>query len=442
MEVDAGAPVADAGASDATDATKKGRTAPPEAPARDREYSSVIASRLPADVTADEVRAFFRECGAILEIAGPRTVAERTEEGEETSAALVEFADRAAAGAAHTRTLKRVRGFEVLVSPSQQCTLYVTNFPPDADDAAIRERFGRYGAIFDVRWPSRKFMHSRRFCYVQFVRADYAHAALAEHGVHWSEEFALQVFLSNPAHKKQRTDAHANERELYMTGLPRGAHEEQVRAFFEPHAPVEGVRLPLRPDGKSRGIAFISFHSAIDARRAMQATNSTQFLGRLVAVMLADAGRRAPARPESAEDRHARSVVVAGLPPDAQEALIQQAVEKALGPGTVKRVFWTPGRHDADAQADSLVELQDAETAGRAVLGASVEYDGRPLVLRAHTPAPKEAFVPRAAARARRGRGGALGFARVHEPRAEPRADAPDRGAPKGQDQFRAMLYK
>ena len=420
---------------------KKGRTDAPQ-PARDREFSSIMVSGLPHDATEAELRHFFRECGEIYEVAGPRGVAETTPEGERTAAALVEFTERDMVAAARTRDLKRIRGFEVHIAPSYQCTLYVTNFAPDTDDAQIRARFGQYGALFDVRWPSRKFAQSRRFCYVQFVRADYAHAALAEHGVHWSEEFALQVFLSNPAHKKQRTDAHANERELYMTGLPRGAHEEQVRAFFEPHAPVEGVRLPLRPDGKSRGIAFISFHSAIDARRAMQATNSTQFLGRLVAVMLADAGRRAPARPESAEDRHARSVVVAGLPPDAQEALIQQAVEKALGPGTVKRVFWTPGRHDADAQADSLVELQDAETAGRAVLGASVEYDGRPLVLRAHTPAPKEALVPRAAARARRGRGGALGFARVHEPRAEPRADAPDRGAPKGQDQFRAMLYK
>ena len=439
MEVDAGAPVADAGASDATDATKKGRTAPPEAPARDREYSSVIASRLPADVTADEVRAFFRECGAILEIAGPRTVAERTEEGEETSAALVEFADRAAAGAAHTRTLKRVRGFEVLVSPSQQCTLYVTNFPPDADDAAIRERFGRYGAIFDVRWPSRKFMHSRRFCYVQYVQPAYAQAALAEHGAHWHGDHPLSVLLSNPAHRKQRTDANANDKELFVSGLPRGATAEELRALFEAHAPVRDVRMPQRPDGKSRGIAFLDFATPLDARRAMHATNGAAFHGRTLAVVLAQAGRHG--RPEASPDtgRHARSVRVAGLPPDAQEALIQQAVEKALGPGSVKRVFWTPGREPHGELCDSLVEFNDEATAGRALLGASATYgDAYPLTFEAHAPRRHEAsesFVPRAA-RAARGLG-------TFAPRAAHTAtEAPAPTRPKGQDQFREMLRR
>lgn len=27
----------------------------------------------------------------------------------------------------------------------------------------------QYGTIFDVRWPSKKFKATRRFCYVQFT---------------------------------------------------------------------------------------------------------------------------------------------------------------------------------------------------------------------------------------------------------------------------------
>jgi len=64
-------------------------------------------------------------------------------------------------------------------------TLYVTNFPESADDPYLRDLFGKvspeiglllipadlikYGTIFEIRWPSKKFKATRRFCYVQFT---------------------------------------------------------------------------------------------------------------------------------------------------------------------------------------------------------------------------------------------------------------------------------
>ena len=67
-----------------------------------------------------------------------------------------------------------------------QSTLYVTNFPEAADDKFIRDLFGKvrglhylrqmhiitsikYGVLFDIRWPSKKFKSTRRFCYVQYT---------------------------------------------------------------------------------------------------------------------------------------------------------------------------------------------------------------------------------------------------------------------------------
>lgn len=413
------------GEAETDEAPKRARVGGEE-PARDREYSAVIASGLPSDASADEVRAFFRECGVIFDVNGPRHVAELTDDGERTSAALVEFTERDAAAAALTRTLKRIRGFEVHVALSFQCTLYVTNFPPDADDAALRARFEKYGALFDVRWPSRRFMQSRRFCYVQFVHPRAAEAALQEHGSHWHGDHPLQVFLSNPMHKKVRSDADANARELFVSGLPRSTSAEDVRAFFETHAPVLNVRLPERPDGKSRGIAFIDFGSALDARRAMQATNSTMFKGRLIAVVLADAGKSRGAPPAADPEWRSRSVRVSGLPADAQEALIQQAVEKAIGAGTVRRIFWTPG---AEGIRDALVELSDPGIAGRAVLAADAKYGEHPLVFSEYAAVQRAPRAPRG-----RGRGrGAFGHTRTHTSSA---ADT----QPKTQDQFRAML--
>lgn len=423
-------------AEDEAPADKRRAETEEPAPSRDREFSSVMVSGLPAQATEADVRTFFRDCGTIFSLVGPREMAATDEDGQPTSAALVEFTDRDGAGAARTRDWKKVRGSQARVTLSYLCTLYVTNFPPDASDEAVRARFAPYGPIFDVRWPSRKFQQSRRFCYVQFATEAAAQAALAEHGAHWHGEHALQVLLSNPQHRKQRSDAHANDKELYMTGLPRSATSEDVRQFFAPHGDVAEVRVPARPDGKSRGIAFIQFHSALDARRAMQATNSTKFQGRLVAVMLADAGRNARPERSSGDDWRARSVLVAGLPPDAQEALIQQALESALGPQSVRRVFWTPGRAPGpDGTCDSLVELADAETAGKAVLTARASYAGAPLTLSAHVPpAPTPAappLVPRGAGAARGRR--AFGFSRVHT--------ASDT-VPKTQDAFRDMLRK
>ena len=58
-------------------------------------------------------------------------------------------------------------------------TLFITNFPREMDDAAIKYLFGnvcltdtrrvltrQYGLILHSRWPSRKYADARRFCYI------------------------------------------------------------------------------------------------------------------------------------------------------------------------------------------------------------------------------------------------------------------------------------
>ena len=103
--------------------------------------------------------------------------------------------------AALTKDKKRVQGHEVAVHLAWKSTLYITNFPEGADDTFIRTLFGKvrwsgycqctcllmtvdclqYGEIFDVRWPSKKFKSTRRFCYLQYtspVRPPFSHCIL------------------------------------------------------------------------------------------------------------------------------------------------------------------------------------------------------------------------------------------------------------------------
>ncbi|CAD6967408.1 unnamed protein product [Tilletia controversa] len=475
---------------------------------RDREHSSVVVANMPPDATQAEVRALFNRCGHIQTLSGPIVLSDGR------SAAVVEFANRSAVTGALTRNGKSFRADveeDISVFLGHDCTLYVTNFPEETTDGDIRERFGKYGPIFSVRWPSKKFSEKRRFVYVQYANPEAAKAALVENGVKLSETTKLVVALSDPDRKKKRSDAQANLKELYITGLPRVATvAEEVRALFEQYGTVDDLRIPTAKEKDSRalegqiqGIAFVDMHTDLEAQRAMRELNSTTYRGKVLSVTLAaPRGASHVKAPPSHYERgaggaqKARSVIVRGLPLDAQEGLIQQTLDLALGTpggGSVKGIEWTPGE---DGKGLARVELRDAAVAGKLLLLPDVAYDGKhplsivPLGTRGGAVEPRgrgqqseggsqgttttggessTMLLPRAARTGLgRGRGrGGLGFARPSAPRVPSGStashgngsggDSMDVDAPaaasagvgageggqtvkRGQDDFRAML--
>lgn len=197
------------------------------APARDREYATVLVSGLAADSTEADLRKFFRECGQIREVT-------LTPQGDRMVAA-VEFMDRQAIPAALTRDKKRVGDQEVHVYQAGQTTLFVTNFPEKMDDTGLRELFAPYGDIVETRWPSRKYKDSRRFCYVQFTTTGAAATASQElHGKELESGFPISVLISDPERKKERSDAHADARELYVNQLSKFMNEQDMERVFSP----------------------------------------------------------------------------------------------------------------------------------------------------------------------------------------------------------------
>lgn len=454
--------------------SKRGRQGDHQ-PARDRENSSVLVADLPSDATMRDLQTLFADCGAIREIS------DLTVTGD-SAIGVVEFMDRSSIAAAKTKDKKRVRGREVNVSLGCECTLYVTNFPPEYDDAAIKALFGNYGTIHNVRWPSKRFDQSRRFCYVQFARpreAREAQSALHQHSL--TPGMSLQVYLSDPSRRKQRTDANANDRELFVTGISKRCSTEEVQSHFDALGDVEGFRMPRGRDGEFKGIAFVDYRTPIEAQRAAAELNGTLVGGKAVRVQLADSSRsdrQSVTRTASSvgspspissggtgkarlSDSHtkdnpsaasnhlpgfaSRSVKVRGLPPSAQEPLIQQLFERAAGGvGKVRKVEWTPITHStssaaaaAPTLASAIVEFEDAATAGRVTLmSGQIAYGNAATGLSTLTVLPLErsaavaavsgamvnansdvsttAFVPRASMRGgvARGRGrgrGAIG---------------------------------
>lgn len=353
---------------------KKTRTNDAEsAPARDREHCSVLVAGLHPSTGAQAVRTLLRGCGRIVELSGPTVV------GESESAALVEFADPSGSASALTRHGKPLNESLVTIHIGWKCTLFVTNFPEEWDDSQIRSTFSPYGRIFNVRWPSKRFVSTRRFCYVQYTTPDAATAAVA--ALDKSEVApgrSLNVALSDPSRRKQRTDAHENAKELFVSGFPRNITEDELKTYFADFGTVKGVRLLRNAEGWLRGIGFVDFEKVLDANRAMRELNSTKWRGKTISVTIADNrnahGAAHRATPAEMAERRTRSIRVEDLPVDAQEALIQQAVERAVGLGTVKQVLWRP---DGTTQR-ATVEFNSPAEAGKAVLigqTGSIKYD-------------------------------------------------------------------
>jgi RNA recognition motif-containing protein len=125
-------------------------------------------------VTEMKVERFFQDCGTINNIL-------LVPEGN-TTTATIEFETIEDVLAAQTRDSKSFEGHAIQVQGGSGCTVWVTNFPPIADERYIRDLFKDCGEIIDVRFPSLKFASNRRFCYVQFKMAEQAFSATALSG--------------------------------------------------------------------------------------------------------------------------------------------------------------------------------------------------------------------------------------------------------------------
>ncbi|KIK08003.1 hypothetical protein K443DRAFT_1909 [Laccaria amethystina LaAM-08-1] len=414
---------------------------------RDRENSSVFVAELPTGVTNDELKDLFKDCGSVREIKITQLPGELV--------ATVEFLQRDSIPAALTKDKKRLRDQEVAVHLAWKSTLYVTNFPESADDPYMRNLFGKYGVIFDVRWPSKKFKTTRRFCYIQYTAPNSAERALELHGRELEPNLPINVYISNPERKKERTDQDANEREVYVAGFSKYTTKADLEKLFSTYGKLKEVRIATEPDGLVKGYAFIEYEEAKDAQTAL-AANNYELKKRRIAVTLSDSRVRARHRQVPPNPKYqfqkirSRSVRIRNLPPATQEGLLQQVLEK-IAP--VKRVEVFVDKQEA------VVELENPAEAGKLLLRTeAVVFNGHTLELmeegrdgsstRASAPPPKAGglFVPRRAAVSRPRAG--LGHARAA---VASKSTTQDRGAAsqassskassgKGQDDFRKML--
>ena len=269
---------------------------------RDRENATILVQNLPKSIPETRIRQFFRDCGTINSLKVLRE--------SDSSSATVEFEDKDSALAAQTRDGKDFEDHELRIQLGSGSTIFVANYPPTADESHMRSLFSRFGDIVDIRFPSLKFDTHRRFCYIQFKHVSQAKAAVnaLDGNIVGEEGLKLQVKISNPLEKKDRTGATAEGRELFVRNVHWDSSEQDIKALFSAHGTVESVRLPRNINGKSKGFCYVTFSSASEAQTAIVALNGTNYLSRTLTIEIANAKKIAKRQTNTIISRVDRSV--------------------------------------------------------------------------------------------------------------------------------------
>ncbi|RKU49474.1 Splicing factor [Coniochaeta pulveracea] len=259
---------------EAEQSTEAASAATAQALKRDRENTSVFVENLPSGTTATAVRKYFREYGHINNLV-PK---------HESDSFLVEFRSPEEAQSALLRDGKYFGTEQISVRPATGCTIYVTNYPPEADEAYIRKLFAGCGDIFDLRLPNLQVNTMRRFCYITFRNSEAAAKATKLDGKKLEGKYKLVAKYSDPTARQHRSGATAEEREVHVQNLHFETTEDELRKMFSHHGNVQSVRILRNMAGRSTGTAFVDMETKEQAKAAVAGLDKCNCRGRTITV--------------------------------------------------------------------------------------------------------------------------------------------------------------
>lgn len=354
---------------------------------RDRENTTIVVRHLPASVTESQVRKFFRDCGKILAL-------NIVPEDKDAATATIEFESKEDVLTAHTKGMKSFEGHFISITEGTRTTLWVTNYPAEADEQYIRSLFEDYGEIVEVRFPSLKVNTHRRFCYVQFLTSKQAeNASHSLDGKSLGGNLRLSAKISDPSARKQRTGATQEGREVYVGNLDWSASETDVTTLFSESGNIESCRIPRNAAGKSKGAAFLIFSSQHEAQMALT-MNLRLFKDRVLTVDISkpkaakhqattvvnETSPDAALNPDqdsnatphhnkphlSSQDASQRTVALLNVPDTVNDARLRRFIEPHA---SFRKIVLRPDHEGA------IVELANAAEAGK----LSMSLDGREI---------------------------------------------------------------
>jgi RNA recognition motif-containing protein len=378
----------------------------PVGPSRDREHATVVVKNLPLETSEHQVRQFFRHVSPVLhslieplltrvQIGTINGVKMISGEDKKSEIAIIEFDTQEEALSAQTRDQKDFHGNTIEVKVDTDTTLFVTNFPPTADEEYIRNLFGKYGEVLEVRFPSLKYQTSRRFCYVQFATSSAAHQATELDGTSTENGHKLIAKISDPSKKQNRSGPMQEGREIFCKNVDFKLGEKDVREAFTKFGTIEKFHMPVNVDGSRRGFCFLTFSTKEEAEAALAMNEEMLGSRRLQVNLSGQTGAkrmtstiisrvRTSASPsaevngegsnvvETSGERGNRTLGLMNIPDTVNDARIRALVEPF---GRLIKIVLRPDHQGA------IVEFADVNDAGKASLALEGKeiVPGRPL---------------------------------------------------------------
>jgi RNA recognition motif-containing protein len=434
-------------------------------PKRDREHTSIIVKKLPAETTQTQIRQFFSADGSAV-----RNVVMKEEKDSVT--AIVEFESSELADYALSKEAKGFEGHNISIERGQSTTLYVANYPAHAGEEWLRNLYSPFGDVVGIRFPSLKHGAHRRFCYVQFASAEEAVAATQLDGKD-VEGLKIVSKISDPDAKKKRDGATAEGREVYIYKLNFKVKEREVKEAFAKFGKIERTKCPLisKATGNNKGFCFVVYDDKESANAAVAEMHDKEFWGMKIKVEIAsdksaakpmvqstleNTGSPTPSEATTGQnDTPAdpafkpasfmeRSIAILNLPDTVPDARIRPLVE----PYGFKKIKLEPNHGGA------LIEFTTIEDAGKAHLALEgKDFEGRKLRIgtvqdlnkqKGEWKAGNSFIQPRNVNRPVAARGGGRGRGKpglVGRP-AVPKGAATTNGEAKSNADFRAQFLK
>ncbi|KAM4553583.1 RNA-binding protein 28 [Fundulus diaphanus] len=182
-------------------------------------------------------------------------------------------------------------------------TIFVASLPGSATNERLEEIFSEIGPVkqcFVVREKGTE--KCRGFGFVTYSMEEDAQRALKEVKEYDGKKLSLSV-AKKKIREKKKTEKEAasapsqEEQEtrdpkkkiskhgrLVIRNLSFKCTESDLKEAFEKFGTVVEASIPLKPDGKKRGFAFVQFKNISAATKALQALNLKEIKGRQVAV--------------------------------------------------------------------------------------------------------------------------------------------------------------
>uniref|UniRef100_A0A9J7XGG4 RNA binding motif protein 28 n=1 Tax=Cyprinus carpio carpio TaxID=630221 RepID=A0A9J7XGG4_CYPCA len=177
-------------------------------------------------------------------------------------------------------------------------TLFVRRLPATATNEHLAEVFSEIGPLkncFVVR--DRETEKCRGFGYVTFSMEEDAQRAIKEVKVYEGEKIFVTVAKKKPDNKKKKkkvkTEEESKSPATKCTGIKKNklkarliirnlsfkCEEDDLKQIFSKFGTVIEAKIPLKPDGKKRGFAFLQFKNMAEAGRALAAMNLKEIKG-------------------------------------------------------------------------------------------------------------------------------------------------------------------